>query len=131
MVCSEDIKDKVKQVLNLPATPATATSTSPTTYSPARTTCRWDLWCLRSDSPAARRGRYFTACGPPSAPPTPSRAGRALLRHPAGTVVVLKDSQTLGRRHWASQVFGAQHQKRTDLAYEIASDVLGCWTGDE
>ena len=28
-------------------------------------------------------------------------------------------------------VFGTQKQKRTDLAYEIASDVLGCWTGDE
>jgi hypothetical protein len=28
-------------------------------------------------------------------------------------------------------VFGPQQQRRTDLAYEIASDVLGCWTGDE
>jgi hypothetical protein len=27
-------------------------------------------------------------------------------------------------------VFGVDRQKRTDLANEIASDVLGCWTGD-
>ena len=26
---------------------------------------------------------------------------------------------------------GASSQKRTDLAYEIASDVLGCWTGND
>jgi hypothetical protein len=28
-------------------------------------------------------------------------------------------------------VFGPQRQRRTDLAFEIASDVLGCWTGDD
>jgi len=29
-----------------------------------------------------------------------------------------------------SAVFGSQQQRRTDFAYEVASDVLGCWTGD-
>ena len=28
-------------------------------------------------------------------------------------------------------VFGANGQERTALAYEVASDVLDCWTGDE
>jgi hypothetical protein len=28
------------------------------------------------------------------------------------------------------QEFGANGQRRTDLAYEVASDVMGCWTGD-
>jgi hypothetical protein len=26
-------------------------------------------------------------------------------------------------------VLGAQQSKRFDFAYEIASDILGCWTG--
>ena len=51
---------------------------------------------------------------------------------PTGTVVVIKDSQTLTvDATGLPAVFGAEDQKRTDLAYEVASDVLGCWTGDE
>ncbi len=41
----------------------------------------------------------------------------------------MKDNETLvvdARRLPA--VFGAEQQKRTDLATEIASDVLDCWT---
>jgi hypothetical protein len=50
---------------------------------------------------------------------------------PAGTAVVLKDNQILTVDTTAlPEVFGANDQKRTDLAYEVASDVLGCWTGD-
>jgi hypothetical protein len=48
------------------------------------------------------------------------------------TVVLRKDHDVL--RVDASGLpaqFGAQHAKRADFAYEIASDILGCWTGDD
>jgi hypothetical protein len=49
-----------------------------------------------------------------------------------GYVVVRKDNLTLRVDTTAlPAVFGPQQQRRSDLAYEIASDVLGCWTGDE
>jgi hypothetical protein len=48
-----------------------------------------------------------------------------------GTVLVLKDSQILVvDTTRLPQEFGANGQRRGDLAYEVASDVLGCWTGD-
>src|SRR6185437_17050859 len=45
---------------------------------------------------------------------------------PSGVVILLKDNDTL--RVDASGLpaeFGRQHQKRSDFAYEIASDILG------
>jgi hypothetical protein len=50
----------------------------------------------------------------------------------SGVVVVLKDTKTLTVDASRLPVqFGSMKQRRTDLAYEIASVVLGCWTGDE
>ena len=49
-----------------------------------------------------------------------------------GIVFVLKDNEVLEVDTTAlPKVFGTEQQKRSDLAYEIASDVLGCWTGDD
>jgi len=51
---------------------------------------------------------------------------------PAGNAEVLKDNQILVVDTTAlPAVFGANGQERTALAYEVASDVLDCWTGDE
>ena len=48
-----------------------------------------------------------------------------------GTVLVLKDNQVLVvDTTGLPQEFGVNRQRRMDLAYEVASDVLGCWTGD-
>lgn len=50
---------------------------------------------------------------------------------PDGRLAVVKDNDTL--QVDATQLpaqFGSQHEKRADFAYEVASDVLGCWTGD-
>jgi hypothetical protein len=58
--------------------------------------------------------------------------GEAAYATSNGTVVVRKDNDVL--RVDATRLpaqFGAQHAKRADFAYEIASDILGCWTGDE
>ena len=48
---------------------------------------------------------------------------------PRGVVALVKDSDTLQvDASRLPQQFGAQHEKRTDFAYEVASDILGCWT---
>ena len=58
--------------------------------------------------------------------------GTHAYRTPSGVVGLVKDNVTLTvDATGLPAVFGAQGQKRTDLAYEVASVVLGCWTGDE
>ena len=48
-----------------------------------------------------------------------------------GKVVLVKDSDTLTvDATGLPEQFGSQQQKRSDFAYELASDILGCWTGD-
>ncbi len=50
---------------------------------------------------------------------------------PTGKVFLVKDNFTLTvDATQLPKVFGTQQQKRADFAYEIASDILGCWTGD-
>jgi hypothetical protein len=47
----------------------------------------------------------------------------------AGTVVLIKDNDVLTvDATRLPAVFGSQQSKRFDFAYEIASDILGCWT---
>ncbi len=51
---------------------------------------------------------------------------------PGGIVALVKDNDTL--QVDASRLpaqFGSQQQKRSAFAYELASDILGCWTGDD
>lgn len=51
---------------------------------------------------------------------------------PTGVVALVKDSDTLQVDATALPArFGSQQQKRADFAYEVASIVLGCWTGDD
>ena len=131
MVCSADIKDKVKQVLSLSSSPLTHS-----TFVDHRFTCTYDLpmgplKLSVQDSPnKAAAGTYFTGLRPTlGTTDTLIGLGERAYGTPSGTVVVLKDSQTLSvDATGLPTVFGAQQQKRTDLAYEIASDVLGCWT---
>ena len=48
-----------------------------------------------------------------------------------GDVLLLKDGDVLHvDAHALPAAFGATDQHRDAFAYEIASDILGCWTGD-
>lgn len=51
---------------------------------------------------------------------------------PSGTVVLIKDNNvlTVDATRLPAE-FGPQHQRRADFAYEVASIILGCWTGDD
>jgi hypothetical protein len=49
---------------------------------------------------------------------------------PDGVVVFAKDDKTLrvDARHLAAHT-GASRQTPSEVAYQVASDILGCWTG--
>ncbi len=131
MVCSADIKGKVKQVLSLPSTPVAHAA-----YKDHRYTCTYDLpmgplvlSVQDSTSPAAARTYFTSLRSTLGKTDTLIGLGADAYGTPTGTAVVLKDSQTLVvDATGLPSVFGSQKQKRTDLAYEVASDVLGCWT---
>lgn len=133
MVCSDDIKSKVKQVLRLPADAPTHTSFVDHLYTCTYTLPEGPLVLSVHDSASkAAAAAYYTALRPTLGPTSGLPGlGEHAYGTSRGTVVVLKDSQTLVvDATGLPAVFGSQGQKRTDLAYEIASDVLGCWTND-
>ena len=134
MVCSDDIRSKVQKALDLPGEPHTSATWADSVY-----TCTYDLpmgpmtlavRVLPGDAQAAARlaADQKAATG---AQPLAGLGERA-WGTPAGDAEVLKDNQILlVDTTGLPAVFGASRQKRTDLAYELASDVLGCWTGNE
>lgn len=133
MICSDDIRGKVQQVLSLSAAPATTHS-----FRGGRYTCTYRLPAgplvlavQQSPSPSAA-SRIFAGQQAALHGDTVPGLGTAAFGTSTGVVVVVKDSDTLTvDASRLPPVFGDQQQRRTDLAYEIASDVLGCWTGDE
>lgn len=134
MVCSDDIKSKVKQVLKLSTDAPTRTSFVDHLYTCTYTLPQGPLVLSVHDSASkAAAGAYYTALRPTLGQTSGLPGlGEHAYGTSRGTVVVLKDSQTLVVDATAlPSMFGSDHQKRTDLAYEIASDVLGCWTGDD
>ena len=133
MVCGEDISTQVVKVLKLGGPPKTDSDWTDSLY-----TCTYHLpmgdmvlsvQVAKDDASAgdvlvadrARRARTQDLSG----------LGEQAFGTPAGVTVVLKDNEILtvdATRLPAA--FGDNDQHRTDLANEIASDVLGCWTGD-
>jgi hypothetical protein len=134
MVCNDDIRSKVQQALDLPSEPRTSATWADSVY-----TCRYDLpmgpmtlavRVLPGGAQAAARlaADQKTAAG---AEPLAGLGERA-WGTPVGNAEVLKDNQILVvDTTGLPAVFGASQQKRTDFAYEVASDVLGCWTGGD
>ncbi len=134
MICSDDIKSKVGQAVRLDAPPKTHDTWAGGVY-----TCHYDLpmgMLMVSDQvfPDAAAARSHMAAQQGSVANSRQLAGLGQQAYgtPAGVAVVLKGDQILTVDATAlPERFGANDQKRTDLAYEVASDVLGCWTGDD
>jgi hypothetical protein len=133
MVCGEEIKGKVQQVLALPTAPATESTWAQSVF-----TCTYHLpmgamtLSVRVLPGTGQAGAELDAgqARTPGAQPLAGLGERA-WGTADGTAVVLKDAQVLTvDATGLPEVFGANGQKRTDLAYEVASDVMGCWTGD-
>lgn len=131
-ICSDEIRGQVTKVLRLPIAPVTNTAWANHIY-----TCTYHLplgplVLSVKDSPSPTAARtYYAALRGQLAPTTPLLGlGDTAYGTTTGIAVVLKDNDTLKVDATALPAqFGSQQQKRTDLAYEIASDVLGCWTG--
>jgi hypothetical protein len=132
MVCGKDLRGKVQQVLRLAAPPVTTDR-----FVGGRYSCTYRLppgplvLSVQQSPSAAAAGSYFAGERVRLRGDDLPGLGEAAFGTGAGTVVVVKDNETLTvDATGLPAVFGSQQQKRTDLAYEIASDVLGCWTGD-
>jgi hypothetical protein len=134
MVCDDDIRGKVRTVLSLDA-PAPVTST----FKNGLFTCTYALprgplvlSVQQSATKTAARAYFEALRRRLGATENLIGLGEGAYATPTGTAVVIKDNETLRvDATGLPAVFGPQQQKRTDLANEIASDVLGCWTGDE
>lgn len=134
MVCGGDIMGKVVQVLKLTKKPATTTTWANQLY-----TCTYALpmgpmvLSVKQSKTNAEAKAYFTGLRS-TLGPTESLVGlgEGAYRTTTGIAVVVKDNMTLKvDTTRLPAVFGPEDQKRTDLSNQIASDVLGCWTGDE
>lgn len=133
MVCSDDIRAQVRKVLQLSAPAPVRSSWQDQLYTCAYTLPMGQLVLSvkQSDGKAAARA-YFESLRTRLGGAEPLLGlGEQAYGTKTGTAVVLKDNMTLQvDATGLPEVFGSQQQRRTDLAYEIASDVLGCWTGD-
>lgn len=134
MVCGDDIRGQVSKVLKLGAAPVTRSSWANQLY-----TCTYSLpmgpmvLSVKQSASRAEAAKYFAGLRP-SVGHTESSPGLGEQAYSTGTgiVVVIKDNMTLEvNTTKLPAVFGSDGQRRSDLAYEVASDVLGCWTGDE
>jgi hypothetical protein len=134
MICNDDIRSKVEQALALPNEPHTSATWADSVY-----TCTYDLpmgpmtLAVRVLPDGARAAARLAADQKTATGAEPlAGLGERAWGDPVGNAEVLKDNQILVvDTTGLPAVFGAGKQKRTDFAYEVASDVLGCWTGGE
>ena len=134
MICSEDLRDEVRTVLKLSA-PAPA---RPTWQDPVYT-CTYTLpmgtmvlSVRESASRPAARTHLQALRTKLGATQAVLGLGEQAYATTTGITVVVKDDMTLQvDTTRLPAVFGPEEQRRTDLATEIASLVLGCWIEHE
>lgn len=134
MVCEPEIRDRIAQILALPVPPQPESTWSQGLFScvyrlPAGTL---RLSVQESADPASARA-HFDALKQRIGP-TADIEGLANLGLPAyqsatGTVVFLKDSFTLtADATGLPEPVGPHQITRAALAYQVATDVLACWS---
>jgi hypothetical protein len=134
MICSDDVRGDLADVLKLKSKP-TATSR----WVAPVFTCTYRLpmgaLVLSVTESADDAGAHAFAAGlRKRLPATASVAGLTDVAYQTktGIVALVKDNDTLvvDASRLPAQ-FGTEQQKRGDFAYEVASVILGCWTGDD
>jgi hypothetical protein len=132
MICAAETRTDIKTVLTLKAAPVGEATWTGHLYTCTYTLPMGTLRLSVKESPdAATATSYYTTLRGRLGT-THDLAGltESAYGTPEGTVVLRKDNDVLRVDVTALPAqFGAQHQKRADFAYEIASDILGCWTG--
>ncbi len=135
MICSSDVRDSIAAMLQLSTGPKSTSSYVDHLYTCTYHLSAGPLVISVQDTtgvPAARS--YFDSLRqqlPGSQTLTGLPAlGLPAFQTPTGTVVFLKDDKTLKVDATAlpAQV-GPNRQTRTDAAYQIATDIIGCWRG--
>jgi hypothetical protein len=135
MVCGPEIRKDVVTILALTTTPASTTTWADNLY-----TCTYQLPTGRlvlsvKESPdTASANTYFAALRTQLVSTRPLTGARGLgnqgYETSDGTVVILKDDKTLKvDATGLPPVSGPNLISRADLAYEISTDILGCWNG--
>ena len=131
MICNAETHKAIAEVLRLPHSPTSSSSWADDVY-----TCTYRLAIgnlvvsTKQSHDATTARRYFAAARGRLAPTeTLYGLGAAAYGNRAGIVVLVKDDDTLTvDARGLPAVFGPENSKRYDFAYQIASDILGCWT---
>lgn len=134
MVCGPEIGKDVTKILAPPQAPTTTATWTDHLY-----TCTYHLTggplvlSVQESPDAATATAYFEALRTRLGTTTPLTAAQGLgnpgYESAGGTVVILKDGKTLRVDATGLPTASGPHQlSRADLAYEIASDILGCWS---
>jgi hypothetical protein len=130
MVCTGDVRDEVRTVLKLDAPAPVSTSWQDQLF-----TCTYALpmgkmvLSVKESASKAAAASYFQALRTRLGATTALQGvGEQAFATTTGIAVVLKDSSTLRvDTTGLPETFGPQQQRRTDLAYEMATVVIGCW----
>ena len=135
MICGTETRDNISRALALAAPPHSVDS-----WNNRRYTCRYHLTggefviSVEESSDAASARSYFDTMQGKLAAAQPIE-GLANLGFPAyetadGLVVFLKDYMTLQvDARMLTDKIGPHGVTRTAFSYEIATAILGCWTG--
>jgi hypothetical protein len=136
LVCGAEIKGDVAMILGLHPAPAATTTWTDHLYTCTYHLANGPLVISVKESPnVTTADTYFTALRGQLGTTSPlvglEGLGSPGYDTPDGKVVVRKDDKTLqvDATGLPTQI-GQHHQSRADLAYEVASDILGCWNGD-
>jgi hypothetical protein len=131
MICNSEVRNDIIQVLALKTAPHSTARFVDHLY-----TCTYRLPAGPlvisvkdlADAPATSR-YYITLRHMLGNPAAVAGLGQGAFGTSDGKIVLRKDSHVLQvDASGLPAVFGAQSEKRSDFAYEIASDILGCWT---
>jgi hypothetical protein len=135
MICGTEIRRDVATMLALHPAPSTTTTWAGHLYTCTYHLPAGPLVLSVKESPNVTSGTaYFNALRQRLAPTHPLTGlvslGESAYDTSGGMVVVLKDGKTLQiDATGLPRVAGRNQQSRTNLAYEVASDIIGCWTG--
>ncbi len=135
MICSGEVRTAIATMLQLNPAP------DPTsTYINQQYICTYHLsvgplvLAVQDTADVSAARNYFESLRR-TLPASQTLTGMAALGLPAfetstGTVVFLKDDKTLKVDATAlPSRIGPNRQTRTDIAYQIATDIIGCWRG--
>jgi hypothetical protein len=132
MICAAETRSDITNVLGLASAPTATARWANHLYTCtyALPTGTFIISVKQSANPPTAQAYFADLRTSLGATQTLHGLGQGSYGTTGGTVVLIKDSDTLTvDATRLPAVLGAQQAKRFDFAYEIASDILGCWTG--